>query len=173
MYPKHPFKHWFEQEIYDQPNTIVRATGNRSRLRLHNIDDCPKLGGLEQFEKEIIKIENLVILACGSSYYAAQFCSSYFRRLGFLNSVQIIEGSEFTKYDLPKPKNQNAGIIFVSQSGETADLNKGLAMAKEIGLFTIGVINVVGSKIASSVHCGVYLNCGREVAVAATKSFTS
>lgn len=47
LYPKPPFKHWFEQEIYDQPNTIVRATGNGSRLRSKNCDDCPKLGGLE------------------------------------------------------------------------------------------------------------------------------
>jgi len=37
----------------------------------------------------------------------------------------------------------------------------------------MGVVNVVGSKIATAVHCGVYLNSGREVAVAATKSFTS
>ena len=44
--------------------------------------------------------------------------------------MQIIEGSEFTQYDLPKSKNGNAGIIFVSQSGETADLNLGAKIAK-------------------------------------------
>jgi len=46
-------------------------------------------------------------------------------------------------------------------------------MAKKAGLFTMGAINTVGSQLAVSVDCGVYMNCGREVAVAATKSFTS
>ena len=46
-------------------------------------------------------------------------------------------------------------------------------MAKNQGMFTMGVVNVVGSMIAAYVDCGVYLNCGREVAVPATKSFTS
>ncbi len=64
-------------------------------------------------------------------------------------------------------------MLCISQSGETADIRKGLEMAKKAGLFTMGVINSVGSQIASNVDCGVYLNCGREVAVAATKSFTS
>lgn len=46
-------------------------------------------------------------------------------------------------------------------------------MAKAKGLFTIGIVNSVGSQIATTVDCGVYVKCGREVAVAATKSFTS
>jgi glutamine---fructose-6-phosphate transaminase (isomerizing) len=46
-------------------------------------------------------------------------------------------------------------------------------MAKNHGVFTMGVINSVGSQIASNVDVGVYLNCGREVAVAATKSFSA
>jgi len=48
-----------------------------------------------------------------------------------------------------------------------------LECCKKNGLFTIGVINTVGSAIATTVQCGVYLNIGREVAVPATKSFTA
>lgn len=61
----------------------------------------------------------------------------------------------------------------MSQSGETADVRHCLELAKEKGLFTIGIVNTVGSQIATTVDCGVYVHCGREVAVAATKSFTS
>lgn len=45
--------------------------------------------------------------------------------------------------------------------------------AKKESIFSIGIVNVVGSLIASQVDCGIYLNCGREIAVPATKSFTS
>lgn len=58
------------------------------------------------------------------------------------NSISCIEGSEFTEYDLPKG---NAGFLCVSQSGETADLRNALEMAKNHGVFTMGVINSVGS----------------------------
>ncbi len=74
------------------------------------------------------------------------------------------------RYDLPDDK---GGMICVSQSGETADVRHCLELAKAKGLFTIGIVNSVGSQIATTVDCGVYVKCGREVAVAATKSFTS
>ena len=76
----------------------------------------------------------------------------------------------YTRYDLPR---KHAGIVIVSQSGETADLRHSLSESKNKGVFSIGVVNTVGSQIAMLVDCGVYLNCRREVAVAATKSFTS
>ena len=82
----------------------------------------------------------------------------------------MIEASEFTELDLPKV---NGGAIFISQSGETRDILIALECCKKNGLFTIGVINTVGSAIANNVQCGVYLNIGREVAVPATKSFTA
>jgi len=63
--------------------------------------------------------------------------------------------------------------LFISQSGETKDVYSALKICKSKGLFTIGVINVVGSLIAQSVDCGVYINSQREVAVPASKSFTS
>lgn len=112
----------------------------------------------------------MLIIGCGSSLYAGQFVAWIFKRLGCFNTIQCIEASEFQLIDIPKDR---SGAIFISQSGETADIYKCLKMSKNEGLFTIGVINTVGSLIANNVHCGVYLNCGREVAVPATKSFTS
>ena len=64
-------------------------------------------------------------------------------------------------------------VLFLSQSGETRDLHRGIEIANSKHILTRGVINVVDSRIAREVNCGVYLNSGREVAVASTKSFTS
>ena len=61
----------------------------------------------------------------------------------------------------------------LSQSGETKDLHRCIQIGKINNLLMIGVINVVDSLIAREVDCGVYLNAGREVGVASTKSFTS
>lgn len=146
----------------------MKALGNGSRIA--GPRDSTKLGGLEQHESDLAGIDNMIIVACGSSYYASLFGMSFFRKLGVFNSINCVEGSEFTEYDLPRGQ---AGFICVSQSGETADLRNALEIAKLNNVFTIGCVNSVGSQIASSVDCGVYLNCGREVAVAATKSFTS
>ena len=80
------------------------------------------------------------------------------------------------------PSHGKTCYIFLSQSGETKDLHRCLEIVKAIhvGLnsiarnaITMGIINVVYSLIAREVDCGVYLNCGRENAVASTKAFTS
>jgi len=60
----------------------------------------------------------------------------------------------------------------VTQSGETFDLIKLLKITKKKSLFTMGVCNVVGSTVSRETDCGLFLNCGKEVAVAATKTFT-
>ena len=61
----------------------------------------------------------------------------------------------------------------LSQSGETKDLHRCIDIGKDKDLFIIGVINVVDSMIARESNCGCYLNAGREVGVASTKSFTN
>ncbi|EAR90097.2 glucosamine-fructose-6-phosphate aminotransferase [isomerizing] protein, putative (macronuclear) [Tetrahymena thermophila SB210] len=165
--PKSPYKHFFEQEIFEQPETLLKTFSNGARLLQEN---RPKLGGLEPYQKDIANVKNMVIVACGSSYYAGVYANNFFKKLKCFNSCQVIEASEFTVYDLP---DEDGGMICISQSGETADVRHCLQLAQEKGLFTIGVVNTVGSQIATSVNCGVYVHCGREVAVAATKSFTS
>ena len=65
------------------------------------------------------------------------------------------------------------GIIFLSQSGETKDLHRCIDIAKRNHIFTVGVVNVPDSQIARDVDCGCYLNAGKEMGVASTKSFVS
>jgi glucosamine--fructose-6-phosphate aminotransferase (isomerizing) len=167
-----PYPHWTLKEINDQSVSCLAATGNGGRI----ISDTEvKLGGLDMKRAELMAVENIVFLGCGTSFNAGLLTLGLFKQLGRFHSVQIFDGAEFTKSDIPS--HGKTCYIFLSQSGETKDLHRCLEMVKAIhvGLnaITMGVINVVDSLIAREVDCGVYLNCGRENAVASTKAFTS
>jgi len=158
------FKHWTIKEIYEQEKTIDLALNNGARI----YNDEIKLGGLEPYRNELMNIEHLVLLACGTSYHACLMAKYYFS--GF-NTVQAFDGSEFREKDLPK--NGNILAIFCSQSGETYDLLQPIKYCKNRNCILMGIINVEESLIAREMNMGVYLNAGRELAVPSTKSFTS
>lgn len=164
----HPFKFWTLKEIHEQSDSSIRALGNGGRIS----DGGVRLGGLFKFKKELEGIHNLVLLGCGTSYNSGLYSLSIFKKICSFNTVQLFDGGEFTTNDIPRNSGKT-GIIFISQSGETKDLHRCLEMIKNLDVITIGVINVVDSLIAREVHCGVYLNAGREVGVASTKAFTS
>jgi len=82
----------------------------------------------------------------------------------------VIDAAELAPQNLPLEK---GAVLVISQSGETKDVHRALQMALEHDLPSLSVVNVVGSLIARTTHCGVYLNAGREHAVASTKAFTS
>ena len=130
-----------------------------------------KLGGLESNKEVLKRIDNLIFLGCGTSYNAGHASMAYFKKLCNFNSISIHDGAEFIKEDIPKMG--NTAMILLSQSGETADLINPIKIAKENDIFLIGVVNVVDSMIARECDCGCYLNAGREVGVASTKSFTN
>ena len=161
------FKYWTLKEIFDQPSTILNAINNGGRIYNNNI----KLGGLEIIKKNINKAENIILLGCGTSYNACLIAKNYFEEFDIFNTIQVFDGAEFTSKNIPKTG--LSIVIFCSQSGETQDLYKNIAICRNKHCITIGVINVVDSIIATEVDCGVYLNAGREIAVASTKSFTS
>ena len=163
-----PYPHWTIKEIYEQKESIQRAISFGGRIL--NVDSV-KLGGLDSKKNELMEIENIILLGCGTSYNAGLLCVHYFKDLCNFNTVQIFDGAEFGINDVPK-KGKTA-LLLLSQSGETKDLHRCITIAKKYNLFTIGVVNVVDSLIAREVDCGCYLNAGKEVAVASTKSFTS
>lgn len=162
-----PFPHWTIKEINEQYEASMRAMGMGGRL-LNDTD--VKLGGLHISKDKFQKIDNIILLGCGTSYHAGLFTSHIFKSISGFNSVQVFDGAEFNKSDIPK--NGSTGLIFISQSGETKDLHRCIEIGKELDLLMMGVVNVVDSLIAREVNCGVYLNAGREVAVASTKAFT-
>jgi len=163
-----PFPHWTLKEIHEQFEASFRTMGMGSRLQ---DDRLVKLGGLDNARKDIIDIDNLIILGCGTSYHAGLYSSEYFKKISGFDIVQIFDGAEFTTFDIPRKG--KTGLLLLSQSGETKDLHRCVDIAKELNLIMIGVINVVDSVIARDVQCGVYLNAGKEMGVASTKCFTS
>ena len=162
------YSHWTIKEIDEQYDSSLRAISLGGRLMDNN---KVKLGGLEDHTEILLRIQNIIILGCGTSYYAGLMAVSYFKDLCCFNTVQIFDGAEFSEKDIPKFG--STALVLLSQSGETKDLHRCIRIGKENNLFLIGVINVVDSMIARETHCGCYLNAGREVGVASTKSFTS
>lgn len=164
----HPYIHWTIKEIYEQQESALRAMSLGGRLHKK---ERVKLGGLDDNRKVLKKITNLIILGCGTSHYAGALGAYYMKDLCQFHSVQNIDAAEFTEKDISPIG--NTAMILLSQSGETKDLYDCMEIGKKHNIFLIGVINVVDSMIAREVNCGCYLNAGKEVAVASTKSFTS
>jgi glucosamine--fructose-6-phosphate aminotransferase (isomerizing) len=163
-----PYKFWTLKEINDQPTTIMNAINNGGRIK--NLSEV-KLGGLDSNIDTLKNISNIILLGCGTSFFAGLYASHFFKKLCNFNTIQIIDGADFTHIDIPKCG--KTALVLISQSGETKDLHRCIDIAKNNDLITIGTINVVDSLIAREVDCGIYLNAGREVAVASTKAFTS
>lgn len=161
------FKYWTIKEIYEQPNSILNAINNGGRITNNII----KLGGLELIKNKINFIDNIILLGCGTSYNACLIAKNYFKQYNIFNTIQVYDGAEFTSNDIPNKG--NTIVFFSTQSGETQDLYKNIEICRKKNTICIGVVNIVDSIIASEVDCGVYLNAGREIAVASTKSFTS
>lgn len=163
-----PFPHWTIKEINEQIDSSLRAISLGGRLLSNNE---VKLGGLNFNINSLKEIDNLLILGCGTSYHAGMFGIHFFKEICDFNCVQLFDGAEFSQYDIPKKG--KTSLLLLSQSGETKDLHRCIKIANEHNLYMIGVVNVVDSLIAREVHCGCYLNAGREVAVASTKAYTS
>tara|TARA_B100001057_G_C22863467_1_gene955554 strand:+ start:1777 stop:3630 length:1854 start_codon:yes stop_codon:yes gene_type:complete len=159
--------HWMLKEIMEQPECINRAINYGGRIKTNT---SVQLGGLEAFKDNLLDINHLIILGCGTSYHAGLWSLEEFKQYDIFDTVSCIDGAEFDIIDIPK-KNKT-GLILCSQSGETKDLHRCLDIARTYDLVTIGVVNVPDSMIARESDCGVYLNAGRENAVASTKSFT-
>ena len=162
------YNHWTLKEIYEQPDSILRTLNLGGRILSNN---QVKLKGFDENKEELLKINNIILLGCGSSYYASLYGQSFFKDLCNLNVILYFDGADFNENDIPKIG--KTGLILLSQSGETKDLHRCIQLGKQHNLFLMGIINVIDSMIAREVTCGAYLNVGRENAVASTKSFTS
>ena len=164
----HPYNHWTLKEINDQPDVILNSINKGGRIK--NASEV-KLGGLEQHVDNLKNIDNIIILGCGTSYFAGLYGMYFFKQLCQFNTVQVFDGAEFNEQDIPIVG--NTAFILVSQSGETKDLHRCIEISKNNNITTIGIVNVVDSLIAREVDCGIYCNAGKEVGVASTKAFTS
>ena len=160
------FPHFMLKEIYEQPETI----NNAIRGRLEPGEGVPKLGGIIPVWDRLKACRHLVIVACGTSYYAGCIGRYVFEKLTEID-VEVELASEFRYRKLNFPP--NTFIIALSQSGETADTLAAIKEAKRKGASLLGIVNVVGSSISRETEAGVYNHAGPEIGVASTKIFTS
>lgn len=164
---KKGYEHFLLKEIMEQPKTL------RSTLagRLIPVEGKAKLGGPNMTDEQLREVEHIVIVGCGTAYYAGLLASYYISQVVEDVSVEVAIASELRYKAFSMPKNTVA--LIVSQSGETADTLACLRELKNRGIKTLGIVNSVGSTIAREVDGGVYVHVGPEISVASTKAFTS
>ncbi|PIW96764.1 glutamine--fructose-6-phosphate transaminase (isomerizing) [Candidatus Kaiserbacteria bacterium CG_4_8_14_3_um_filter_38_9] len=162
---KNGFKHFMLKEIFEAPEVIENTI--RGRI----IDDSSvRLGGIDDVLTAIKTLHRLVIVGCGSAYYAGQVGRLMFEEYAGL-PVEVELGSEYRyRRNL---NNKHSALLVVTQSGETADTLASVRLAKNLGLLTLGIVNSVGSTIARETDAGVHNHAGPEIAVASTKAFIS
>lgn len=163
-----PHPHWTIREILEQPKSLARALNYGGRISAQGL--LVKLGGLEQRKEEFAPIRHLVISGCGTSFYAGLLGQKIIEYLGCFETVNCVDASELTAASVPS---EAAAAVFLSQSGETLDVIRAAQLAERRANVVLSVVNAVGSHLARLTNCGVYLNAGREVAVASTKAFSS
>ncbi|MEM1524987.1 MAG: glutamine--fructose-6-phosphate transaminase (isomerizing) [Nitrososphaerales archaeon] len=154
---KKEFKHFTLKEIKEQVYT-VRAALNQD------------LNKIDEFCNKIKNAKRIYVVACGTSYHAGLMAKHLFNKLAKIYIEPII-ASEFLHYgDLT---DGGSVIIAISQSGETADVLNVVREARKQGLKVFAIVNSVSSSLVRESDLSLFINCGPEIGVAATKSFTS
>ncbi|XP_010244880.1 PREDICTED: glutamine--fructose-6-phosphate aminotransferase [isomerizing] 2 isoform X2 [Nelumbo nucifera] len=167
---KGKYEHYMQKEIHEQPESLTTTM----RGRLIRGGSCKAksvlLGGIKDHLKTIRRSRRIVFIGCGTSYNAALASRPILEELcGIPVTMEIASDL----LDRLGPIYREDTVVFVSQSGETADTLLALEYALENGALCVGITNTVGSAIARNTHCGVHINAGCEIGVASTKAYTS
>ena len=158
------FEHFMMKEIHEQPKAVADTLS--SVIRDSRLD----LSGVGLTEEEIQGISQIHIVACGSAYHVGAVAQYVMEDLAEI-PVLIDVASEFRyRKTLLDPKSL---VIVISQSGETADSLAALREAKQCGVKTLAIVNVVGSSIAREADNVFYTMAGSEIAVATTKAYST
>lgn len=157
------YEHFMLKEIHEQPKAVrdtVNSVVHGGRIDLSSV-------GLS--DEELKSLEQIYIVACGSAYHVGVAVQYVIEELTSLQ-VRVELASEF-RYRKMKLR-KNSLVIIISQSGETADSLAALKMAKQSGVKTLGIVNVVGSSIAREADNVFYTLAGPEISVATTKAYS-
>lgn len=160
------YPHFMLKEIFEEPEAIENST--RGRLLFDT--GMAKLGGLAEVLEKLKSANRVLISACGTAYFAGLVGEYMLEEYAGI-PTEVDFASEF-RYRKPVFREGDV-FLAVSQSGETADTLGALREAKEKGILTLGIVNVVGSTMARDTDAGIYQHIGPEIGVASTKAFTS
>lgn len=158
------FEHFMMKEIHEQPKAVADTLS--SVIRDGRLD----LSGVGLTAEEIRDISQVDIVACGSAYHVGAVAQYVMEDLAEI-PVRIDVASEF-RYRKPLLDPRSL-VIVISQSGETADSLAALREAKQCGVKTLAIVNVVGSSIAREADNVFYTMAGPEIAVATTKAYST
>lgn len=158
------FEHFMMKEIHEQPGAVADT--------LHAYVKEGKIDFTEAgLTEEMLKgLERIYIVACGSAYHVGMV-GKYVIEGVAETAVEVELASEF-RYRNPRLV-KNSLVIIISQSGETADSLAALRLAKDMGIPTLGIINVLGSSIAREADFVLYTYAGPEISVATTKAYST
>ena len=157
-----PYQHYMQKEIFEQPTAIGDTLANIVQF------------GPELFEakpEDWKKFDQILILACGTSYYSACVAKYWLEDIaGIPTQVEIASEYRY-RNTVPNPKTL---IVVVSQSGETADTLAALRHAKSLGhQYTLAICNVASSAMVRETDWHFLTKAGAEIGVASTKAFTT
>lgn len=161
------YDHFLLKEIMEQATTLPNTLSGRVDAKSGKMH----LGGPNLSAEEMRDIHHIVIVGCGTAYYAGLLASYYMEQLIPDITTEVVIASEYRYRSFHLPKDSVA--LIVSQSGETADTLACLREIKKRGVKTLGIVNVIGSTIAREVDGGTYVHAGPEISVASTKAFTA
>ena len=159
------YEHFMLKEIHEEPKAITDT------LRGYVTGDEITLGIDLGIDEGDTKVKSILMLACGTSYYAA-LCGKHIIETLAKVPVQLELASEFNYSDFVLD-GTNVTAMAITQSGETADTLMALKKAKRYGCKTVAITNVVGSSATRIADEAIYTGAGPEIGVAATKSFVA
>ena len=166
MAEKAGYKHFMLKEIFEQPWAIQETALGR----ISEEHGTVLLGELNIPDDQLRGIEQIVILACGTSWHAGLVGKFLIEQLAHVR-VDVDYGSEY-RYRHPIVGEQTLAVV-ITQSGETADTLAALREARSKGARSLAICNVVGSMATRDADGTVYTHAGPEIGVASTKAFTS
>jgi glucosamine--fructose-6-phosphate aminotransferase (isomerizing) len=158
-----PYSHYMQKEIFEQPQAVADTLEGVEGI-------APSIFGAGAADV-FAKAERILILACGTSYYAGLTASHWLESMARI-PVTVEIASEF-RYRNPVPQD-NTLVVTISQSGETADTLAALRFAKAIGMTqSLTICNVATSAMVRECDLAYLTRAGAEVSVASTKAFTT
>ena len=158
------YEHFMLKEIYEEPKAVRDTISPRLK------DDDVVIEELGMTDEEIRSIRKIDIVACGSASHVGMTAKYVIESMARI-PVEVDVASEF-RYREPIYED-NMLVIIISQSGETADSLAALRDAKNHGVRTLGIVNVVGSSIAREADNVMYTWAGPEISVATTKAYSA
>ena len=158
-----PYRHYMQKEIFEQPSAVADTLGEETRI------DGSRLG--EGAPAVLAAIDRVLILACGTSYYAGSVARYWLEGIAGI-PTQVEVASEY-RYRRSVPSASTL-VVAISQSGETADTLAALRHAISLGMpHTLSVCNVATSALVRETALHLPTRAGPEIGVASTKAFTT